>query len=240
MTAHSGAENDDDARPGRSEAEPGRQSEAGPGRQREAGPGRQSEAGPGRGPFHERSIELTDPRAMRAYAHPVRMALIGLLRTRGPLTATQAAEQLGESSGTCSFHLRQLAKYGFCEEAGGGRGREKPWRATAMFTTWNFTPGDSELSAAERHLDASVLERYRTRIGQWLETRADEPPEWQRATGFGDLSLPLTAAELEQLRDDVQALLRPYLGRVTGEDEAPEGARRVELIQFAFPAPDAP
>jgi hypothetical protein len=38
----------------------------------------------------------------------------------------------------------------------------------------------------------------------------------------------------------VQALLRPYLGRVTGEDEAPEGARRVELIQFAFPAPDAP
>ena len=151
-----------------------------------------------RRPLHERSIELTDPRAMRAYAHPVRMALIGLLRTQGPLTATQAAEQLGESSGTCSFHLRQLAKYGFCEEAGGGRGREKPWRATAMFTTWNFTPGDS------------------------------------------DLSVPLTAAELERLRDDVQALLRPYLGRVTGEDEAPGDARRVELIQFAFPAPDAP
>ena len=191
-------------------------------------------------PLHERTIELTDPRAMRAYAHPVRMALIGLLRTRGPLTATQAAEQLGESSGTCSFHLRQLAKYGFCEEAGGGRGREKPWRATAMFTTRNFTPGDSELSAAERHLDASILERYRTRIAHWLQTRAGEPPEWQRATGFGDLSVPLTAAELERLRDDVQALLRPYLGRVTGEDEAPEDARRVELIQFAFPAPDAP
>ena len=184
--------------------------------------------------------ELTDPRAMRAMAHPVRLALMEALNDAGTLTATEAAERVGESPSNCSFHLRQLAKYGFCEEAGGGRGREKPWRATAMFTTWNFTPGDSELSAAERHLDASVLERYRTRIGQWLETRADEPPEWQRATGFGDLSLPLTAAELEQLRDDVQALLRPYLGRVTGEDEAPEGARRVELIQFAFPAPDAP
>jgi len=177
---------------------------------------------------------------MRAMAHPVRLALMEALNDAGTLTATEAAERVGESPSNCSFHLRQLAKYGFCEEAGGGRGREKPWRATAMFTTWNFTPGDSELSAAERHLDASVLERYRTRIGQWLETRADEPPEWQRATGFGDLSLPLTAAELEQLRDDVQALLRPYLGRVTGEDEAPEGARRVELIQFAFPAPDAP
>src|SRR6476659_2404802 len=162
MTAHADTENDDD---------------------------RTSEAEASHRPLHERSVELTDPRAMRAYAHPVRMALIGLLRTQGPLTATQAAEQLGESSGTCSFHLRQLAKYGFCEEAGGGRGREKPWRATAMFTTWNFTPGDSELSAAERHLDASVLERYRTRIAQWLETRANEPPEWQRATGFGDLNL---------------------------------------------------
>jgi uncharacterized membrane protein YfcA len=40
------------------------------------------------------------------------MALVGLLRTEGPLTATRAAELLGESSGTTSFHLRQLAKYG--------------------------------------------------------------------------------------------------------------------------------
>src|SRR5207244_3338301 len=69
---------------------------------------------------------LTDPRALRAYAHPVRMALMGLLRTEGPLTATRAAELLGESSGTCSFHLRQLARYGLVEEAGGGTGREKP------------------------------------------------------------------------------------------------------------------
>ena len=61
---------------------------------------------------------LTDPRALRADAHPVRMALMGLLRTEGPLTATRAAELLGESSGTCSFHLRQLAKYGLVEEAG--------------------------------------------------------------------------------------------------------------------------
>jgi len=77
-------------------------------------------------------IELTDPRALRAYAHPVRGKLVGLLRRRGPLTATQAAELLGESSGTTSFHLRQLAKYGLAEEAPGGRGREKPWQATSM------------------------------------------------------------------------------------------------------------
>src|ERR1700761_5736702 len=72
---------------------------------------------------------LTDPRALRALAHPIRLELVGLLRRLGPLTATQAAELIGESSGSTSFHLRQLAKYGLVEDAGGGAGRERPWRA---------------------------------------------------------------------------------------------------------------
>ena len=108
---------------------------------------------PERDVVSERTIELTDPRAMRAYAHPVRMALLGLLRNHGPMTASQAAARLRESSGTCSFHFRQLAKYGFCEEAGGGKGREKPWRATATFTTWKSTPSDPDLADAEHHLN---------------------------------------------------------------------------------------
>src|SRR5580692_2854340 len=91
---------------------------------------------------------LADPRALRAYAHPIRMALMGLLRTEGPLTATRAGELLGESSGTCSFHLRQLAKYGLVEEAGGGAGREKPWRATTMFTAWPDVADDPDMAAA--------------------------------------------------------------------------------------------
>src|SRR5256886_16151225 len=86
-----------------------------------------------------RTIELTDPRALRAIAHPVRMRLVGLLRREGPLTATRAAELLGESSGTCSFHLRQLAPYGLVEEAGGGRGRGKPRRAPARGPPWART-----------------------------------------------------------------------------------------------------
>jgi predicted ArsR family transcriptional regulator len=63
----------------------------------------------------------------------VRGELVGLLRRRGPLTATQAAALLGESSGT-SFRLRQLAKYGLVEEAPGGRGRAEPWQATSTLT----------------------------------------------------------------------------------------------------------
>jgi len=195
---------------------------------------------PERDSLTDKTIELTDPRAMRAYAHPVRMALLGLLRTHGPMTATQAAERLGESSGTCSFHFRQLAKYGFCEEAGGGKGREKPWRATATFTTWSSAPADPERAEAEYHLNVVVVQRYFDQIARWLANRGEQPPEWQQAFGFGDLSLPLTAAELNGLRDDVRALIRPYLARITGEAEAPEDARRVNLLHFAFPEPERP
>lgn len=50
---------------------------------------------------------------------PVRLALLEVLTFRGPLTATEAGQLIEESPTTCSFHLRQLAKYGFVEEAGG-------------------------------------------------------------------------------------------------------------------------
>lgn len=62
-------------------------------------------------------VKLSDPVALRGYAHPLRMALIGLLRREGPMTATRAAERLGENVPNCSFHLRQLAKYGLAERA---------------------------------------------------------------------------------------------------------------------------
>ena len=189
-------------------------------------------------PLAGRGLELTDARAIRAYAHPVRLRLLGLLRRHGPLTATQAAERLGESSGTTSFHLRQLAKYGFCEEAGGGKGRERPWRATALFTSWETTLDDPERTEAERALDTVVLQVYVDQVTRWLAGRPDDPPEWQRASGFGDLSVPLTPDELEQLRRDVEALVRPYLPRVTGETEPPAGARHVKLVHFEFPDPD--
>jgi DNA-binding IclR family transcriptional regulator len=56
-----------------------------------------------------------------------------------PATATQLAERVGESPANCSWHLRQLARYGFVEEAGGGTGREGPWRPVPGVCTWDAT-----------------------------------------------------------------------------------------------------
>src|SRR5262252_218969 len=141
-----------------------------------------------------RSVKrVTDPRALRALAHPIRLSLLGLLRTEGPLTATRAGELLGQSSASCSFHLRQLAKYGLVEEAGGGRGRERPWRATAMFTDVPAVTDSPELDAASDLFRSLIAERYFEQMMAWLEARPDEPAEWQRAALFGDVLLYLTA-----------------------------------------------
>jgi hypothetical protein len=179
---------------------------------------------------------LTDPRALRAYAHPVRMSLVGLLRTEGPLTATRAAELLGESSGTCSFHLRQLAKYGLVEEAGGGTGREKPWRATTTSTAWDSTGGGTpETAAATGLLNAVIAERYFEQLMRWLEASPEQPAEWREAAPLGDRILWVTAEEFGDLSRRVLELVDEYFERQVKPELRPEGARLVTWLHLAFP-----
>lgn len=183
-----------------------------------------------------RAVELTDPRALRALAHPVRIALVSLLRREGPLTATQAGERIDESPASCSFHLRQLARWGLVEEAGGGRGRERPWRATALFTTTPSVAATPELAAAREEFARFVAERYFAHLLRWLETRAREPVEWQQAAVFGDAMLYLTAEELDRLGQELVALAEPYVERTVDPSLRPESARLVSFLKLAFPS----
>jgi DNA-binding Lrp family transcriptional regulator len=166
------------------------------------------------------------------------LRLLGRLRRDGPLTATQAAERVGESPAACSFHLRQLAKYGLVEEAGGGRGRERPWRATAMFTSWPGAPERPELAAATELLSTVIAERYFDHLLNWLARRGGEPREWQARELFGDVAIPLTPDELGELDRSVQKLIEPYLERISNPSLSPEGARLVMFIALGFPLED--
>jgi len=184
-----------------------------------------------------KAVELTDARALRAVAHPLRLSLIGLLRREGPLTATQAGAKVGESPASCSFHLRQLAKYGLVEEAGGGRGRERPWRATAQYTSWPEVADDPDLTAASQLLSKLIAERYFQRALAWLDRLPEEPAEWSGAAAFGDAMLYLTADELASLRDELVALAQRYAERTVDPSLRPEGSRLVSFLQLAFPEP---
>ncbi|MFE5588012.1 winged helix-turn-helix domain-containing protein [Kitasatospora sp. NPDC056531] len=152
------------------------------------------------------------------------------------MTATQAAEAIGESVASCSFHLRQLAKYGLVEEAGGGRGREKPWQATAMFTSWEAgIIEDPAAAAATEALQLAIAERYFELTTRWVQERSQEPVEWQQAAQFGDTLLHLTAAELGELGGQIQDLMRPYLERLDDASKRPQDSRPVTVLQLAFP-----
>lgn len=181
------------------------------------------------------AIELTDPAALRALAHPLRARLLGLLRREGSLTASEAGRRVGESSGSCSYHLRQLARFGLVEAAPGGHGRERPWRATALHVSWPGVAPTPEAAAAAETFERFVVESQLRKLLDWVATRGSEPPEWQDAAAFGDTLLYLTADELAGLRDALLALAAPFRER-TGELESrPAGARPVVFLQFAFP-----
>jgi predicted ArsR family transcriptional regulator len=185
------------------------------------------------------TVELTDPRALRALAHPVRLELMGLLRRGGPLTATQAGEQLDESPASCSFHLRQLAKYGLVEEAGGGRGRERPWRATAISTEWAAQGNGPEADAAGALLSRVVVERHFKAALRWLDRRPGETAEWIEAAAITDAILYMTPEELREVDERIKALIAPYLKRL--DDPAPaENGRNVSIIALTFPLPAEP
>jgi DNA-binding transcriptional ArsR family regulator len=183
-----------------------------------------------------RSIaRLDNATALRAYAHPVRMKLILALRTRGPLTATQAGRLLGESSGTCSFHLRQLARYGLVEETGDGTGREKPWRATTTSTGWDDVQQPPEATAAASLLAEILAESYFGELMRWLEARSGESEEWQRAAFIGDRFLWVTAEELARVGRDLVAITDKYFERQVRPELRPPGARLATYLHLGFP-----
>lgn len=185
-------------------------------------------------------VQLTDPRALRAVAHPTRLKLIATLRRVGPLTATQAGERIGESPSGCSFHLRSLAKWGLVEEAGGGRGRERPWQATANGHEWAVRGPGGEIDEAGELLTRVAVQRWFEEAVDWVDRRHEETAEWSEAALAGDQMIAVTAAELEDINRRVAAILAPYVKRVGDPETQPTGARNVTYIQLAFPFPDEP
>ncbi len=185
--------------------------------------------------------EVSDARTMRALAHPVRLALLELLNLEEPLTATQAGERLGESPTTCSFHLRQLAKYGFVEEAGGGSGRARPWRLSARGMRFSTEQGDPETRLAARELERMMRERVLRRYENWVETRSSYPEDWRENAMAAQHVLWMTVDELKQYNEELSVLVKSrFRERLTDPATRPPGALPVELLIFDYPMTLAP
>ncbi|MFD0887135.1 ArsR/SmtB family transcription factor [Streptosporangium algeriense] len=169
---------------------------------------------------------ITDPRALRALAHPIRLALLEALGVLGTATATRCAEVTGESVASCSFHLRTLAEYGFIERAP-SHTREKPWRLAkpvqSIASTAETTPMGNVLAEV-------FLEKEFARLRAWRGRMESEPEEWKNASLVLGATLWMTPEELSEFREFLRSMVMGYLDRVEKAELRPEGARPVRLF----------
>jgi DNA-binding transcriptional ArsR family regulator len=184
---------------------------------------------------------VTDVRVLAALAHPARVRLLNHLVEIGPSTATECATVAGVSPSACSYHLRQLERFGLVERSDppdGGDGRERWWRAAV--TGLSVVPTPSRHDAATRSalvgLLAQQVSMHADLATDFLQGALDLDGEWQDAAEFASYGLLVDAAELHELVQRVDAVLRPYLA-VTRTDP-PAGARPVHVSLQAFPRVD--
>jgi DNA-binding transcriptional ArsR family regulator len=182
---------------------------------------------------------VTDARAMRALAHPLRLALLEAMRRDGEITATRAAELLDESPGNMSWHLQTLAKYGFVEETGEGRGRSRPWRLASESRTFETGTTDPEAAAAGEALERTFIERIHDQLRDWWSRRLTYPLKWRRAAFMTESVTYLTAPELASISEEIHGIYTRYKERAVKE-RRPPGALPVHLYAHGHPLPPTP
>ncbi|EFL32463.1 transcription regulator ArsR [Streptomyces viridochromogenes DSM 40736] len=182
-------------------------------------------------------VRQLDARSLRGLAHPLRMQLLDALRFGGPATASQLAAKLGESSGATSYHLRQLAEYGFVEDAPErGKGRERWWKAIhhgLRFDDALLTDSDPAVrGAADLYLHEIATTQTRD-LSTWLGNRGSWPEEWSRAWDMSSATLRLTPELTQELVEKMHALVESYRDRAASRDTP--GAEQVRFHTHAFP-----
>ncbi len=188
---------------------------------------------------HDRR-HITDPKALRALAHPLRWKLIEFIGREGTATATQCAQETGESVANCSYHLNLLAKYDYVEQAEGGQGREKPWRLVYQGQSISDVGVDEETALAAQAASTAFLDHAFTLIRERTLASHLLPEDWRALLGTNTSTDYMTLAETEELIEAVRAISDRYKERRTNPELRPEGARPVYVFLSTSIPPEKP
>lgn len=183
--------------------------------------------------------ELIDPKALRAVAHPVRVRLMEEL-IEGPATATELSDRIGESPANCSWHLRQLAKYGFVEETGGGTGRQRPWQLVIQEKHISQSEIGDDLRLATTSVMRMLAAREYESLRAWFTTMHGESAQWRDSAFVTQNVGWCTAEELSQLGAAVSELCAQFVHRINDPAARPADARPVRLLAWGTPAQPLP
>jgi DNA-binding transcriptional ArsR family regulator len=164
---------------------------------------------------------LTIERAeqLKALGHPLRLRVLEMLGGEGeePLTNRELAQRLGVDPGHLHFHVKMLLRAGLIERAGGGKGREKPYRSVA--TTVRVAP-----QLLSSHLTSDLQAAMLDEVQRAFESRKEGEFRSAQVTArvTPDQALDLItelvekARELEDLKLDplvITAVLHPPTSR---------------------------
>lgn len=172
-----------------------------------------------------------DPAALRALAHPIRQRILYHLAFVGPANSTAVAKALGESTGSTSYHLRQLARAGLIEETSGRASRRERW--------WRLIPLDLRAPASRSSGDNAALaaelrrlnvERDRELVSSYLAVR-ERFSDWQDAAMFSSSATRLTKDELVEFTERYVDLLKSYW---RPPEECPPDAAPIAVLFYAF------
>lgn len=190
---------------------------------------------------HGFPVRQVDVVSLKALAHPLRVQILEMLSRHGPQTACSLGEMLGESSGSTSYHLRQLAKHDFVHEVQGmGTARERWWeRPKGAIEIGSRDLSENPATGEAARLVSREFEHIRAAaLAEFMEHGCDLlPPDWSDAATIDSTNARLTAAQLHRYTREVEGFARRLLEEIRSDGEQ-EGARPVQIHFNAFPLSD--
>lgn len=193
--------------------------------------------------FPQGAPRQIDATAMKAFAHPLRMAMYDYLNDHGSATATMLAKHTGESTGQTSYHLRQLERHGFVtDDKTRGTGRERWWKAVGFSMHGVELAKDTSTRPA---VDAMLRNQDAQRsaaITNWYQRSEQESEDWVEASINSRHSLLLTQDEVVDLKERTMDVLHQYAElsqeRIEGGREVDDEKRRIRVYLDVFPLPE--
>ncbi|WP_066039305.1 ArsR/SmtB family transcription factor [Herbiconiux solani] len=184
-----------------------------------------------------RIIDLT---SLKGLAHPLRVRILDTLSVYGAFTASGLGERLGESSGSMSYHLRQLEKHGFVrEDTSRGSTRERWWERVpqGIDVADSYPPQSAERAASDLVLREWQVTRDALFADYLAHGRDRLDPRWLEASAVDTSNIRLTSEQLAALVAELQAVTDRYVQSYRGQRQP--GSRPVQIQLNAFPVMDA-
>ncbi|MGC2939333.1 MULTISPECIES: winged helix-turn-helix domain-containing protein [unclassified Brevibacterium] len=180
--------------------------------------------------------------ALKGLAHPLRMEIYDVLMKHGPQTSTSLAKRLGESSGSTSYHLRQLARHRFIRQVESTSGGREKW--------WERTPGPVDVSRRSAQEDPAASASAGFVLREWARsgTRALEdfvdaltdtetmPDRWADASAVHTSNVRVTPEQLREINDHFYRTTQAFIDEYRGRNDP--GSRPVQIQFNAFPLID--